>query len=65
MLYAVCTNCTFLRAYGERATDAAPLENCPACGSELVIQGHAERFEPAYVGRVTLNLHAAPALGRE
>lgn len=62
MLYAVCTRCTFLRAYSRRARGMPTEERCPACGSELIVQRRAGRFEPTYVSRVTLDLHARPPL---
>lgn len=62
MLYAVCTRCTFLRAFSHGARDAPAPERCPACGSELVIQRQAGRFDPAYVSRVALDLHRVAPL---
>jgi len=38
------------------------LTTCPACGSELVIERRTGRFQPTYVGRVSLDLHAVPPL---
>lgn len=64
MLYAVCTQCTFLRAFGQRASAAPAPKTCPACGSEMVIQRKAGRFQPTYVSRVSLDLHAVPPLGQ-
>jgi hypothetical protein len=61
MLYAVCTQCSFLRAFSRRARDE-PLDACPACGGELVTREKAGRFQPTYVGRVALDLHAVPPL---
>ena len=65
MLYAVCTQCTFLRAYSQRAAKTAALDKCPLCGAEIVLQDRPARFEPTYVSRVSLDLHAAPPLGRD
>jgi hypothetical protein len=62
MLYAVCTECTFLRAFSRRARKTAVLSTCPVCGAELVLQGKPARFQPTYVSRVSLELHAAPPL---
>lgn len=63
MFYAVCTRCTFLRAFAREASPDAVPDGCPVCGSELMIRGTADRFQPTYVSRVSLNLHATPALG--
>ena len=65
MLYAVCTQCTFLRGFSQRAHPSPALKTCPACGGELVVQRKAGRFQPAYVGRVSLDLHAVPPLGHD
>ena len=62
MHYAVCTHCTFLRAYSERAAENAPPERCPACGSSVLPHESEERFPPAYVARVSLALNSAPPL---
>ena len=62
MLYAVCTNCTFLRAFGRGGSAQEPPARCPACGGELMTRGVDERFQPTYLGRVSLDLHATPAL---
>jgi hypothetical protein len=62
MLYAVCTSCTFLRAFGKEASSEAAPEQCPVCGSELMVRRQDDRFQPTYLGRVTLDLHATPAL---
>ena len=59
--YSVCTNCTFMRVYGERAREDTRIEECPECGEELVTQDKVERFEPAYMGRVTSALYGANA----
>jgi rRNA maturation protein Nop10 len=64
MLYAVCTQCTFLRVYGKRAGKTATLDRCPLCGAEVVLQDKPARFQPTYVSRVALDLHAAPPLRR-
>ena len=64
MLYAVCTECTFLRAFTERARKSAVLTTCPVCGAELVQRQKPGRFQPTYVGRVSLDLHASPPLDR-
>ena len=64
MLYAVCTQCTFLRAFS-RAAGAAPVpERCPVCHAEIVTHGETERFQPTYIGRISLDLHTAPTLKR-
>lgn len=66
MLYAVCTHCTFLRAFSRDARRKLALERCPVCDSELVFQDRAGRFEPTYVARIALELHAVPPLeGRQ
>jgi hypothetical protein len=62
VVYAVCTECVFLRAYSTRAAGSKPPESCPACGGEMIIRESAGRFPPAYVGRLSLNLLAEPAL---
>jgi len=64
MLFAVCTECAFLRAFSKRADDVRAPERCPACGGAIEIHGEAERFQPTYVGRVSLDLHRAPVLER-
>jgi hypothetical protein len=64
MLYAVCTNCTFLRAFGRDGSAQALPARCPACGGELMTRGSDERFQPTYLGRVSLELHATPSLER-
>jgi hypothetical protein len=64
MLYAVCTQCSFLRAFSRRARGAV-MDACPVCGGELVTQRKAGRFQPTYVGRVALDLHAVPPLVRD
>jgi predicted RNA-binding Zn-ribbon protein involved in translation (DUF1610 family) len=63
MFYAVCTQCAFLRAFSERARGSHALASCPACGGELIVQRKSARFQTAYVGKVALDLHAAPPLG--
>ena len=62
VIYAVCTECAFLRAYSSAAADAGKLDACPACGAELVIRQTAGRFPPAYVSRVSRELLGAPEL---
>jgi hypothetical protein len=62
MLYAVCTNCTFLRAFATDASVEAAPDRCPVCDSELMIRPKADRFQPTYLGRVSLDLHATPPL---
>jgi hypothetical protein len=64
LIYAVCTGCPFLRAYSARAHGIGELDECPICGGELVEREQAGRFPPAYVSRVSLDLLAAPELGR-
>ena len=59
--YSVCTECTFMRVYAQRASDAVRLEDCPQCGGHLVTQEKVERFEPAYMGRVTSALYGEPS----
>jgi hypothetical protein len=63
VLYAVCTNCSFLRAFSREASAMPELEACPACGEELMIRRTEGRFPPAYVSRVGLQLLATPSLG--
>jgi hypothetical protein len=65
LIYAVCTNCPFLRAYSTRAHDSGRLDACPACGGSLVERESAGRFPPAYVSRVSLDLLAAPELSQD
>lgn len=55
--YSVCTECEFMRVYGERAVDVPRLSACPTCGAEVHTQERVERFEPAYMGRVTSALY--------
>jgi len=62
MLYAVCTNCTFLRAFSREGEKVEPPARCPACDGELMIRRQAGRFQPTYLGRVSLDLHTTPAL---
>lgn len=57
--YSVCTNCTFMRVYGESAATTARLDECPECGGEVITQEQVARFEPAYMGRVTTALYGA------
>jgi predicted RNA-binding Zn-ribbon protein involved in translation (DUF1610 family) len=64
VLYAVCTSCTFLRAYSRRARPAK-LGACPACGEELVVPKQEGRFHSAYVGKVSLDLLNTPELGSQ
>jgi hypothetical protein len=64
MLYAVCTQCAFLRAYSRRARGVRPPECCPVCSAEVEVYNKAGRFQPTYVGRVSLDLHRAPMLER-
>jgi len=64
MLYAVCTNCAFLRVFSSGAHDTSPPERCPNCMSEVVTYDKTGRFQPTYIGRVSLDLHSAPALER-
>lgn len=61
VVYAVCTDCAFMRAYGSGAQLYVP-ERCPVCGGELVVPTREQRFPPAYVSRVSLNLLDSPAL---
>ena len=63
MLYAVCTRCTFLRAFSRGADRTRALTECPACGAELVVQQRAGRFEPTYVARLTHFMNGARARG--
>ena len=56
-VYAVCTRCTFLRAFSEHANAQAGA--CPACGGELVIERGASRFPPTYVAKVSQAIHSA------
>ena len=59
--YSVCTQCSFMRVYGEAAQITARIDECPECGGEVVTQEKVERFEPAYMGRVTSALYGANA----
>lgn len=61
MGYAVCTSCSFLRAFSER-NGTSPPQACPACGGPVEIHDPKERFQPAYIGRVSVEIHAAPPL---
>lgn len=61
VVYALCTECTFMRAYGSGAQLYVP-DACPLCGGELVVPGRDQRFPPAYVSRVSLDLLETPPL---
>jgi DNA-directed RNA polymerase subunit RPC12/RpoP len=66
MFYAVCTSCTFLRAYSSEAQGVDKPKRCPACGGRLIVRGKPARFEPTYIGKVAMDLHNAPELrGRD
>ena len=62
MFYAVCTSCTFLRAYSSVARVDEKQRECPACGSKLITRKKAGRFEPTYVAKVAMELHNSPEL---
>jgi hypothetical protein len=62
VLYAVCTNCSFLRAFSREGSSLPAPEACPACGAELVLRRREGRFPPTYVSRVSLSLLATPEL---
>ena len=62
VLYAVCTECAFLRVFSTRSQDRDVLEACPACGGELIVRKKADRFPPTYVSRVSLELLGTPEL---
>jgi hypothetical protein len=62
VLYAVCTRCSFLRAYSREGSSLPAPEVCPACGSELMLRKGFGRFPPTYVSRVSLELLATPEL---
>jgi predicted RNA-binding Zn-ribbon protein involved in translation (DUF1610 family) len=64
VLYAVCTSCSFLRAYSREGSSLPAPDRCPACGSELVLREGEGRFPPTYVSRVSLDLLATPELHR-
>lgn len=59
--YSVCTECSFMRVYGESAAEHARVDVCPECGGDVVTQEKVERFEPAYMGRVTSALYGTSA----
>jgi hypothetical protein len=61
-VYAVCENCSFLRAFGSSASGVVLPERCPACGHEINVHGHRERFPSTYVGRTSRTLHRTPPL---
>jgi len=65
VIYAVCTSCSFLRAYSASAGDAGSLDACPACGGELIVRERSGRFPPTYVSRVSLDVLASPELTRD
>jgi ssDNA-binding Zn-finger/Zn-ribbon topoisomerase 1 len=65
MLYVVCTDCTFLRAFSRQAQGTEPPNECPACGSALISRQGEGRFPSAYVSKVSLDLLAAPELGAQ
>lgn len=63
MLYAVCTSCAFLRAWGRDAEPSPVIpKTCPACGGKLMVRRLDGRFPPVYVSRVALDLLATPEL---
>lgn len=62
MIYAVCTNCAFLRVFSENAEGISPPSACPACDGELIVRKRPGRFPPTYVSRVSLELLAQPQL---
>jgi hypothetical protein len=62
--YSVCTECSFMRVYATASKAPERLSECPACGGEVHTQEQGERFEPAYMGRVTSALYGEPASGR-
>jgi predicted RNA-binding Zn-ribbon protein involved in translation (DUF1610 family) len=64
VLYVVCTNCAFLRAFSRAGSSLAPPESCPACGEELIVREGDGRFPPTYVGRVSREMLATPELPR-
>jgi hypothetical protein len=64
VLYVVCTNCSFLRAYSSRGSSMPAPEACPQCGGELLQRSGDGRFPPAYVSRVRFDLFATPELGQ-
>ena len=65
VVYVVCTQCEFLRVYGESRGAADLPDCCPRCDSELVVREREERFEPTYVNRVSRSLHRHPSLPLE
>jgi hypothetical protein len=62
VLYVVCTNCSFLRAFSREGSSLPAPEACPACGNELMARQGAGRFPPTYVGRVSRDMLATPEL---
>lgn len=62
MQYAVCTSCTFLRAYSLNARDRPAPRACPACGNDVQVMGGDERFPSAYTARVSRQLMESPEL---
>jgi hypothetical protein len=64
VLYAVCTRCSFLRAYSREGSALPAPDRCPACAAELVVRETEGRFPPTYVSRVSLDLLATPELTR-
>jgi hypothetical protein len=61
VVYAVCTDCTYLGAYGSAAQFRVP-DSCPVCGGDLVVPNREQRYPLTYVNRVSLNLLDTPAL---
>jgi predicted Zn-ribbon and HTH transcriptional regulator len=59
-VYAVCEQCTFLRAFGRSDNGIVAPERCPACGNEIRVHGRRERFPSAYVSRISRKLHRTP-----
>jgi hypothetical protein len=63
-LYLVCSQCAYLLSLGRGASREGSPELCPACGSDLIAHGRQERFPSAYVGKISLELHATAPLSK-
>jgi hypothetical protein len=63
-LYLVCSQCAYLLSLGRGASRGGSPELCPACGSDLIAHGRQERFPSAYVGKISLKLHATAPLSK-
>jgi hypothetical protein len=61
-IYAVCSNCAWLRVFGSTVKSSELPDDCPACGHEVRIHSRRERFPSVYVSRTSMKLHHTPPL---